>query len=150
MRKLIVVAVVGCLGLVAVGSVLFRHSAKPVTVNVDFRLSPLEKDEGLPGVPVRLVFGDAAGWQDKDAGHRLVTDSDGRAKFTTTAVIDRRWKMVPVAMTPFSIPQRFDHLKISAQLDQDIPRKDGQYDHVPWLHTLDLDCTSSQCSTSDI
>ena len=152
MRKTYVLAVLGCIALAALvaGSSLFRHSTQTVTVNVDFRLSPLESNEGLAGVPVRLVFDDGPGWQNKDAGYRFVTDSDGRAKFTTTGVVDRRWRMVPYAMTGLSLPKRSDHIMIAAELDQPIPRKDGQYDHVQWLHTLDLDCDSSQCATSDI
>ncbi|HTK94670.1 MAG TPA: hypothetical protein VL382_03455 [Terriglobales bacterium] len=152
MRRKYVLAllVVLLLGASVVGSVLFRHSAEPVNITVDFRLTPLESNDPLPNVPVRLVFGAAPGWQNKDAGYRFVTDADGRAKFTTTGVVDRRWRMEPVAMTPLSWPKRSNHIMIAAELDQPVPQKDGTYSHMPWLHTLDLDCDSSQCATSDI
>jgi hypothetical protein len=152
MRKKYVFALLGVLfvGACLVGSVLFTHSTQTVAINVDFRLTKLESEEGLAGVPIRIVLGDGQGWQGKDAGYRFVTDADGRAKFTTTGKVDRRWRMQPIGFTPFSIPQRSDHIMIAAELEQPIPRKDGGYDHVPWLHTLDLDCGSGRCATSDI
>ena len=135
----------------AVGATLFRYSAKTVAIDVDFRLTPLEKNEGLAGVPVRLVLGDARGWQDADAGHRFVTDADGRAHFTMTGTVDRRWTWQPIAQTGLSIPSRSDHLQIAAELEQPIPRADGHFDRYPWLHVMDIDCmTPSDCSTSDI
>lgn len=152
MRKKIVFAllallvIAGCL----VGSVLFRHSQETVTVDVDFRLTKLESDEGLAGVPVRLVLGGGPGWQSAGAGYKFTTDTEGRAHFTTTGVVERRWRMVPLAMTPISVPQRSDHMLIAAELAQPLPRKDGSYDSVQWLHQLDLDCTPGQCATSDI
>jgi len=151
MRKKHIVVLLGLvvLGACLVGRVLFRQSSQTVSVDVDFRLTPLESNDPIPGVPVRLVLG-SPGWQGKDAGYRFVTDADGRAKFSTTGVVDRRWRMVPVAMTPISLPQRSDHILVAAELEQPIPRKDGGYDHVQWLHTLELDCTANQCATSDI
>ena len=150
MRKKIVLVLVGLLlGAVAVGSVLFRHKPEPVTVAVDFRLTKFESDEGLAGVPIRMVIGDAPGWQAKDAGYRFVTDAEGRAKFTMPGLVEQRWLWEPVGMTPISIPVKGNHVKLALELAQPIPRKDGTYDSAQWLHTIDLDCTSGQCKTVD-
>ena len=146
-------ALLACVVLIgaAVGATLFRYSAKPVAIAVDFRLTPLEKNEGIPSVPVRLVLGDARGWQDADAGYRFTTDADGRARFTMNGTVDRRWTWQPVAQTGLSLPARSDHIQVAAELEQPIPRADGGFDRYQWLHVMDIDClTPSDCFTSDI
>jgi hypothetical protein len=149
-KKIAFVLMVLLVGACVVGSIIFRHRSESVSVNVDFRLTKFESDEGLAGVPVRLVVGDATGWQAKDAGYRFVTDTDGRAKFTLPGTVDRRWRWEPVGFTPFSIPVRSNHTMLAIELAQPIPKKDGTYDSAQWLHTLDLDCTEGQCATTDI
>jgi len=123
-----------------------------VTVDVDFKLTELERmDRPLAGVPVRLVLGEVADWQGPNAGHRFVTGPDGRATFTVEGVVNRHWVMVPFAMTGLSFPARSDHIMIAAELEQLIPTAGGEYRHLQWLHTLDLDCyTTDTCATSDI
>jgi hypothetical protein len=123
-----------------------------VTVDVQFKMTELERpDRPLAGVPLRLVLGEVADWQGPDAGHRFVTGADGEAKFTVEGVVDRRWNMVPYGMTGLSFPKRSDHIMIAAELEQLIPIAGGEYRHLQWLHTLDLDCyRADSCATSDI
>ncbi len=123
-----------------------------VTVDVSFQMTELERiDRPLAGVPVRLVLGEVADWQGPNAGHRFVTGEDGVANFTAQGVVDRRWKMVPYAMTGLSFPKRADHIMIAAELEQLIPTASGEYRHLQWLYTMDIDCyTSDTCATSDI
>jgi hypothetical protein len=126
--------------------------AQTVTVDVSFKMTELERvDRPLAGVPVRLVLGEVADWQGPNAGHRFVTGPDGVANFTVEGVVDRRWKMVPYAMTGLSFPKRSDHIMIAAELEQLIPTASGEYRHLQWLHTMDIDCYSADfCATSDI
>jgi len=123
-----------------------------VKVDVAFRMTELERmDRPLAGVPVRLVLGEVADWQGPDAGHRFVTGADGTAAFTVEGVVDRRWRMVPVGQTGLSFPMRADHIMIAAELEQLIPAASGEYRHFQWLHTLDIDCwTTDYCASSDI
>jgi hypothetical protein len=40
---------------------------------------------------------------------------------------------------------------IAAELEQLIPTASGEYRHLQWLHTMDIDCYASDtCATSDI
>jgi hypothetical protein len=123
-----------------------------VMVDVDFKLTELEApDRRLAGVPVRLVLGQGSDWQGPNAGHRFVTDAKGEARFSAEGLVDRRWRMVPYAMTGLSFPKRADHITIAAELEQLIPTASGQYNHFQWLYTLDIDCyTASDCASSDI
>jgi hypothetical protein len=123
-----------------------------VPVDVSFKLTELERiDRPLAGVPVRLVLGEVADWQSPNAGHRFVTGPDGGANFTVDGVVDRRWKMVPYAMTGLSFPKRSDHIMIAAELEQLIPTATGEYRHLQWLYTMDIDCYSTDfCASSDI
>lgn len=122
-----------------------------VTVDINFKLTELEKvDHPLAGVAVRLVPG-AADWQDPNAGQRFITDAKGEAHFTAPGVVDRRMRMAPYAMTGVSVPKRVDHMQIAVELEQLVPTAGGDYHHYQWLHTLDIDCyTASDCATSDI
>lgn len=123
-----------------------------VPIDVSFKMTELEKaDHPLAGVPVRLVLGQVSDWQGPDAGHRFVTGADGTATFTMQGIVDRRWRMVPYAMTGLSFPKRMDHLWIAAELEQLIPTREGAYRHLQWLHTMEIDCYSADTSaTSDI
>ncbi len=123
-----------------------------VTVDVSFKMTEPERvDRPLAGVPVRLVLGEVADWQGPNAGHRFVTGPDGAAKFRVEGVVDRRWKMVPYAMTGLSFPKRSDHIMIAAELEQLIPTASGEYRHLQWLYTMDIDCYSPDfCATSGI
>ncbi len=90
-----------------------------MTVDVHFKLTELERpDRPLTGVPVRLVLGAVADWQGPNAGYRFVTGAGGEAHFSAAGVVDRRWKMVPYAMTGLSFPRRMDHMMIAAELEQ--------------------------------
>jgi hypothetical protein len=126
--------------------------SQTVTIDVSFKMTELERiDRPLAGVPVRLVLGEVADWQGPNAGHRFVTGDDGAANFTVDGVVDRRWRMVPYAMTGLSFPTRSDHIMIAAELEQLIPTASGEYRHLQWLHTMDIDCYASDtCATSDI
>lgn len=136
------------------GAVLFGYFSEPaqtVTIDVDFKLTALESDKGIPSVPVRLVLGAARDWQDPNAGNRFVTDANGQAHFVASGVIDQRWRTVPYAMTGLSLPKRADHIMVAAELEQLVPQTTGKNDRVQWLHTLDIDCyTPSDCASSDI
>jgi hypothetical protein len=119
-----------------------------VTVDVHFKLTELEApDRPLPGVPVRLVLGQGPNWQDPNAGNRFVTDDKGEARYSAPGIVDRRWSVT----TGLSLPQRSDHIMLAAELEQLIPTSGGQYRHLQWLYTLDIDCyTTSDCASSDI
>jgi len=123
-----------------------------VTVDVEFKLTELERmDCPLANVPVRLVLGQSADWQDPNAGQRFVTDAKGEAHFTAPGIVDRRWQMVNVAMTGLSVPKRADHIMLAVELEQLVPAAGGGYRHLQWLHTMDIDCFGpSDCATSDI
>ena len=122
-----------------------------VPIDVVFRMTQLESKVGIPGVPVRLVLGDAPGWQNPQAGSRFVTGSSGEAKFSTTGLVDKRWVMIPYGMTGLSFPRRVDHIRIAAELENLIPKPDSSYERYQWLHVMDIDCyTSSDCATSGI
>ncbi len=128
---------------------LWAHG-QTVTVEVDFQLIDRQTKQGLAGVPVRLVPGEVSGWQGPEAGNRFVTDAQGRAQYTTTGLVDRRWRMVPVAQTGLSLPQRAAHILIAVELEQLIPIPGGdQYRRLPWLYTMDIDCyTASDCAST--
>ncbi len=122
-----------------------------VTVNVDFKLTELEKmDHPLAGVPVRLVLGEGPDWQGPNAGYRFVTDTNGAGRFSAAGIVDRRWRLEPYAMTGLSFPKRADHMMIALELEQLVPTPGGQYNHFQWLHTLHIDCYPGQCATTDI
>jgi hypothetical protein len=130
----------------------FLIHGQSVTVDVDFKLTELEKpDRRLADVPVRLVLGEGPDWQGPNAGQRFVTDAKGEAHFTAPGVVDRRMRMAPYAMTGVSVPKRTDHMQIAVELEQLVPTASGDFHHYQWLHTLDIDCyTASDCATSDI
>ena len=130
----------------------FPIYGQTVTVDVEFKMTELEKpDSRLAGVPVRLVLGEVADWQGPNAGHRFVTDAQGEARFSMAGMVDRRWRMVPYAMTGLSFPRRMDHILVAAELEQLIPTPGREYRHLQWLHTMDMDCYDPDtCATSDI
>ena len=130
----------------------FSLHSQTVTVDVQFKMTEFEKpDSRLVGVPVRLVVGEVPDWQGPNAGHRFVTDAQGEAAFTMMGVVDRRWRMVPYGMTGLSFPRRMDHVMVAAELEQLIPTAGGDYRHLQWLHTMDIDCYDPDtCATSDI
>lgn len=73
----------------------------------------------LPSVPVRLVFGDAPGWQSAAAGHRCTTDAHGEHRATLPAPIERRSRKMPTNFVSslFSRAQPTDFLQVAAELD---------------------------------
>lgn len=126
-------------------------AAQPVMLDVDFRLTRLESDEGLGAAAVRLVLGEGQDASRPDTGHRFVTDAQGRARFTLPVQLGRRWISVPVAQTGLSLPRRSDHLRVAAELAQALPQADGRLLTQAWLHQLDIDCLEAgSCSTHDI
>jgi hypothetical protein len=124
-------------------------AAGTVPLDVEFKLTDVDYNP-LAGVPLRLVLG-AENWQAPESGVQIVTAPDGTAKFTTQAVVGRRWQFSNIGFTPFSMPFRSDHIAIAAELTFAIPKKDSDDIVHHWLYTADIDCDSGgDCSTDDL
>ncbi len=140
----------GCLACLAAAPLVLLRGAegRAATLEVEFKLTDREYHP-LPRVPLRLVLG-VSDWQAAEAGVRIVTDENGAARFTTEAVIDRRWQWTNIGFTPFSLPHRVDHLSVAAELEFVLPGKEG--DTVRhWLYTADIyRYPGGDCSTDDV
>lgn len=147
MRKLILL---GCLACLA-AAVPFFLLPRRETVQLDVAFKLTDQDyHPLAGVPVRLVFG-TRDWRAPDAGIRIVTDKDGSARFTTPAVVGRRWSSVNIGFTGLSMPFRADHLAVAAELVYVVPRREGGDAEYRWLYTADIDrLPDGDCSTDDL
>jgi len=136
-----------CLAVAAL--VLMRGSRAAVPIEVEFKLTDND-NHPLVGVPVRLVFG-SGDWRAPDAGVRVVTGQDGTARFTTQALIDRRWRFYNIGFTPLSMPVRGDHIAIAAELTFVVPKRDGGDTEHRWLYTAHVDrLPDGDCSTDDL
>jgi hypothetical protein len=135
--------------LAAVPFFPLRAAAGTVPLDVELKFTD-EEYHPLAGEPVRLVFG-LPDWQAPDAGIRVVTGDDGTVKFTTQAVIERRWSSSNIGFTPFRMPFRADHLSLATELVFTVPRRDGgDIDHH-FLYTADIDrLPDGDCSTDDL
>jgi hypothetical protein len=123
--------------------------AQTVSIDVEFKFTDLDY-KPLPRENMRVVFGAAQGWQNPDSGHKFVTDEKGEARFTTTGLVDKRWRSKPVGFTPFSVPVRTEHMMIAAELEHKLQlTKDGEVRVFHWVHTMDIDCTQGECATTD-
>jgi hypothetical protein len=137
-----------CLGIVAF-MIVRSGAGRTVSLDVEFKLTDLDYHP-LAGEPLRLIVG-AKDWQAPEAGLRIVTSADGTAKFTTQAVIDRRWNFSNLGFTPFSIPFRADHIAVAAELPFVLPKKGGSDIIRQWLYTADIDrMPDGDCSTDDL
>jgi hypothetical protein len=140
----------GVMACLAVALVLLRGSeGRAATLDVEFKLTDVDYAP-LAGVPLRLVFG-VKDWQAPDAGSRIVTAQDGTARFTTEAVVDRRWSFANIGFTPLSMPFRADHILIAAELPFVLPKRDGDDIVHHWLYTAEVYRTpGGDCSTEDL
>ena len=141
----------GALACLAATPLVFPRAAQcgTVSLDVEFRLTDREY-QPLSAVPLRLVLG-VEDWQAAEAGVRLVTGEDGGARFTTQAVIDRRWRWSNIGFTPFSMPARVDHLSVAAELEFALPRKDSPDAIRRWLYTAEIyRHRDGDCSTDDL
>ena len=146
--KLILLGGLVCLA-VAVFVVVRSGAARTVTLDVEFKLTDIDYHP-LAGVPLRLVLG-ARDWQSADAGIRIVTAADGTARFSTEALIDRRWNFSNIGFTSFSIPFRADHIAVAAELPFVLPKKDAPDIVHRWLYTADIDrMPDGDCSSDDL
>ena len=139
------------LACLAAMPLLLAHAAQceTVTLDVEFKVTDREYHP-LSGVPLRLVLG-VEEWQAAEAGVRLVTGEDGGARFTTQAVVDRRWRWTNIGLAPFSIPLRVDHISVAAELEFVVPRKDGSDTIHHWLYTAEIyRYSDGDCSTDDL
>ena len=119
-------------------------NAEPVTLSVEFKVTD-QNNTPLPGVPTRITFA-GQDWRSPDAGKRLMTDAAGAAQFTALAEIDKQTKSRNVGMTPFSLPQRTDHLLIAAEFERIVPL-DGKDTNFHWLLVSHVFCNSGgECS----
>jgi hypothetical protein len=124
-------------------------SAATVPLGVELKLTD-DAYRPLPGEPLRLVFG-STDWQAPDAGVKVVTAEDGTARFSSLAVIGRRWSFTNIGFTPFSMPFRADHIAIAVELPFVMPRKEGDDVVHHWLYTADIDrLPDGDCSTDDL
>jgi hypothetical protein len=146
--KLILLGGVICFAVAAL--VIMRTGAgRTITLDVDFKLTDIDY-KPLAGVPLRLVLG-AKDFKAREAGVRIVTAADGTAKFTTQALIDRRWNFTNIGFTPFSMPFRADHIAVAAELTFAMPRKDADDIIHHWLYTADIDrLPDGDCSSDDL
>jgi len=140
----------GCLVCLALPLLAARVAAAgTVPLDVEFKLTDIDY-KPLPGVPLRLVLG-AADWQAPDAGVRIVTGEDGTARFTTQAVVDRRWDFSNIGFTPLRMPFRPDHIAVAAELPFAMPKKDADDIIHRWLYTADINRDpGGDCSTDDL
>jgi len=140
----------GCLACLASFPFLVARAAGG-TVPLDVELKVTDKDyHPLAGVPVRLVFG-LPDWEAPDAGIRVVTGDDGTVKFTTEAVIERRWSSSNIGFTPLRMPFRADHLRLAVELTFTVPKRDGGDADHHLLYTADIDrLPDGDCSTDDL
>ena len=146
--KLILLGGLVCLA-VAAFVIMRSGTARTVSLDVEFKLTDTD-NHPLAGVPLRLALG-SRDWQSPDAGVRVVTAADGTAKFTTEALIDRRWNFSNIGFTPFSIPFRADHIAVAAELTFALPKKGGDDIVHRWLYTADIDrMPDGDCSTEDL
>lgn len=144
----------GCLAaaaaLAAVLLVLFRGSSgRPVALDVELKVTDPDY-KPLSGVPVRIVFG-GKNWRAPDTGVRIVTAPDGTARFTTTAVVGRRWILTNIGFTPLRMPVRADHLALAMELAFVLPQKSGEDRVHQWLYTADIDrLPDGDCRSEDL
>jgi len=112
--------------------ILFAASAAAQTVPLDvsFKLTDLDY-KPLAGVPVRIVFASDAGWQNANAGRRIVTDAKGEAHFTASVAIDKRLRKMPTNFVDslFSHPKQTDHLLVAAEME---------YMSFHWLYVVEV------------
>jgi hypothetical protein len=120
-----------------------------MNLDVELKLTDTEYHP-LAGEPIRLVFG-TPDWQAPDAGVRIVTDTEGSARFTTPARIDRRWTFPNIGFTPFVRPTRGDHITVAAELAFVLPRREGADAVHHWLYVADVHrLPDGDCSTDDL
>lgn len=118
--------------------------AEPVTLAVEFKVTDPDNNP-LPRVPARITFA-GQDWQNADAGQRIVTDAGGEAQFVAKAEIDKQVKGRNIGMTPFSLPQRADHLLIAVEFERVVPFG-GTETSFHWLLVTHVVCYSSgECS----
>jgi hypothetical protein len=146
---LLLLGVVVCVAGAALFLLLRGSATAAVPLDVDFKLTD-EDYHPIAGVPVRLIFG-TPDWQAADAGIRIVTDENGMARFTTQAVVSRRWGSTNIGFTPFSMPFRGDHLAVAAELAYALPTRDGGEATYRWLYTARIDrLPDGDCRTDDL
>jgi len=85
----------------------------------------------IANAPIRLVFGNAPGWDAPGAGTSFATDAKGEYHFTTTASLDvQKLKMPTNFFTQLvSRPQETRHLRLAVELP---------YLGRPWLYVADV------------
>jgi hypothetical protein len=135
-------------GLTAMGIFNITTPAATVKIDVDFRLTKFESDEGITNREIRVLVGRCKDWQSPEAGHKFVTDSNGGARFTVEAAMERRWISVPVAMTGISIPKHADHLWVAAELEQFIQLPQSPLQRYPGLYCFDIDNVTDDTSST--
>jgi hypothetical protein len=122
---------------------VYGHT-ESITLSVEFKVTD-QNNIPLSGEPTRITFA-GEDWQSPDAGERLVTDASGAAQFVVVAEIDKRTKSKNVGMTPFSLPQRTDHLLIAAEFERVVPLE-GKDASFHWLLVTHVFCNSGgECS----
>lgn len=101
-----------------------------VTLDVTFKLTDLDY-KPLAGVPARVVFGSDANWQNPNTGHRVVTDAQGEAHWSTQVELEEKLKKMPTNFVGslLSGPQKAHYLRVGAEMT---------YFENPWLYTVDL------------
>ena len=104
--------------------------ALPVTLDVTFKLTD-PNYAPIPNVPVRVVFGSEKDWQAPGAGHKIVTDAKGEARFSAPLTLERRMKKKPTNFTSslVSSAQPVEFLPIGAEME---------YAGFRWLYVIDV------------
>ncbi len=115
------------LALAALGSCA---AADPVTLDVTFRLTDLDY-KPIANAPVRVVFGSDKDWRAPGAGHSIVTDAKGEARFSAPASLERRMKKKPTNFVSslVSTPEPTDFLQVGAEME---------YAGFRWLYAIDV------------
>jgi hypothetical protein len=129
---------------------LMARAQTPVEVHFQLISMGSHSDTGIPGEKVRLILGDAPGWQNATAGHAFVTDEKGEAVFTMDAKIDKIFKWQNVGFTPIRVPVRAEHLQIGVELPHRFPLENGGFADFRWVLTMDVDRLLSRSSTGTV
>src|SRR4051812_32304512 len=89
-----------------------------VTLNVLVRITDQE-GRPMPAQDVRVVIGTPTGWQKAGEGSPLHTDTQGQARFTTSAKLERRTRKRPTNFVSslLSLPEAVDRLQIAVELE---------------------------------
>jgi hypothetical protein len=109
------------------------HSAtiRPVTLDVHVTVQDPDRSAAI-GLPVRIIVGAGADWQNPDAGERCLTDGEGACYTRATILLDDRRRKLPSNFfsSLMASRERTRHVQIAIEME---------YADRPWLAAIDID-----------